>query len=102
VLLFVSVLGLWLGLALLALYFLLLTAGLLTGTLALADLGLLLAHRAEAPTRRWRLGTIGAACAAMWLLSFVPGLGALVVFATLVFGTGALALGAWRRYRAAP
>jgi cytoskeletal protein CcmA (bactofilin family) len=99
VLLLVSVLGIWLALVLLALYFVLLTAGLLTGALALADLGLTLARRGETPTRAWRIGSIAATFALLWLLCFIPGLGALAVFALLVLGTGTLAAALWRRYR---
>jgi hypothetical protein len=101
VLLLVSVLGIWLALVVLALYVVLLIAGLLTGALALADLGLTLARRAEAPSRAWRIGSIAATFLLLWLLCLVPGLGALAVFALLVLGGGALAIALWRRYHAA-
>lgn len=98
VLLLVSVLGIWLAFVAMALYFVLLTTGLLTGAVALGELGLTLARRAE-PTRGWRLGAIVAAFLALWLICFVPVIGALAVFAVLVSGTGALALALGRRYR---
>lgn len=86
VLLFSSLLGIWLALAVLALYPALLVAGLLSGAPALADLGLVLARRPETPTRAWRIGSIAATFALLWLLCFVRGLGALSVFALLVLG----------------
>jgi cytoskeletal protein CcmA (bactofilin family) len=98
VLLLVTVIGIWLALVLMALYFVLLTAGLLTGALALGDLGLARAHKAETPSRAWRIGSIAATFVLLWLLCFIPGIGAVAVFALLVFGSGALALALWRRY----
>lgn len=101
VLLFISLLGVWLALVVLALYLALLIAGLLTGALALADLGLTLARLAETPPRAWRIGSIAATFALLWLLCFIPVLGALSVFALLVLGIGALTAALWRRYRVA-
>jgi cytoskeletal protein CcmA (bactofilin family) len=99
VLLFVTVLGIWLAFVLLALYFVLLTAGLLTGALALADIGLTLVRKTDTPTRAWRTGSIAATFVLLWLLCFIPGLGALALLALLFLGTGALAAALWRGYR---
>jgi len=100
VLLLLSLLGIWLGLALLALYCVLLLAGILTGILALADWGLRWRQMME-PDRRWRVGAIVIAMALLWLLGLIPGVAALLLFALLLFGTGALTLTLWRRYRPA-
>jgi hypothetical protein len=97
-LLFVSLLGIWLGLALLALYFVLLLGGVLTGLLFLAELSLKW-RGASGISRRWRIGAIAVTAAVLWLVCLVRGLGPLVMFALLVFGNGALSLAVWRRYR---
>ena len=96
-LLFVSLLGIWLGLALLALYFVLLLGGVLTGVLSIAELGLKWRGPVE-HNRGWRIGAIVAATALLWLACLVPGVGGLVMFSLLVFGLGALTLALWRRY----
>jgi hypothetical protein len=97
-LLFISLLGIWLGLALLALYFLLLLGGVLTGMLSLAELGLKW-RRTPENKRRWRIGAIVVVAALLWLICLIPGVGPVVMFALLVFGLGALTLALWRGYR---
>lgn len=78
----------------------LLSAGLLTGALALANFG---RPRAEPKPRREHGGSapIAATFALLWLLCFIPGLGALGVFALLVLGIGARTAARWRRNRVA-
>jgi len=96
-LLFVSLLGIWLGLVLLALYFVMLLGGVLIGLLSLAELGLKWRGPVD-HSRRWRIGAIVASAALLWLVCLLPGIGAVVMFALLVLGLGALSLALWRRY----
>lgn len=98
VLLFASLIGVWLALTALALYLVFLLLGFLTGILNVGDWGLRLVRRGTAPTKGWRVLSIAAAFVALWVIRFVPILGGLVVFALLVFGLGALVLYLWRRY----
>lgn len=103
-LLFASLIGVWLALILMALFPVLLLAGFLTGALALGDLAL--AWRAK-PKKTAKPGTgrrvlsIVAALVAIWIVGFIPVLGALVCLALLLFGVGGLALQLWHRYAGA-
>jgi len=99
-LLWFSLLGVLLGFALLALYWVLLLTGVLTGVLALAETGLALRKR-EPPERRARIVAIVLALFLLWLLCLIPVLGPLAMFALMLFGTGALTLALWDRYRPA-
>ena len=97
-LLFVSLVGVWLALLLLALYLSSLLLGFLTGIINVGDWGLRLIGRTGAATKSWRVLSVIAALLALWLVRFVPVLGGLAVFAVLVFGLGALTLYLWREY----
>jgi cytoskeletal protein CcmA (bactofilin family) len=97
-LLFASLLGIWLALTTAAIYLVFLLLGFLTGILAVGDWGLRLIGRAGAATPGWRALSIIAALLLLWVVRFVPGLGGVIVFALLVFGLGALTLHLWRRY----
>jgi len=98
VLLFVTLVGLWLALLVKALYLMALLLGFLTGVVYIGDWGLRLIDRAAATTKGWRVLSIIAALLALWLVRFVPILGGLTMFAVFIFGLGALTLYLWRRY----
>lgn len=105
-LLFASVLGVWLGLILLAAYLAALPAGLLLGLLFVGDAGAQAVHRRPEPgkgrTAFWLLLSV----VALWLSGGLPLLGGLVGLALLLAGLGALSLGLHALYvreeRAAP
>lgn len=99
--LIVSILALPIGLTLVALYLI----GLLVGVLAIAF------YVGEYEARLFKRSTVTYRSRAMWLLAgvlslaivrAVPILGTLVVFASLLFGFGALALAAYRAYWTPP
>jgi cytoskeletal protein CcmA (bactofilin family) len=98
ILLLVSVVGLWLGLMTLVLYFVLLLLGYLTGVLFVADVGLQRLRRQESPGKAWVIGALAATLVALALLRLLPAIGALAAFALLLFGLGALTRALWRRY----
>jgi cytoskeletal protein CcmA (bactofilin family) len=97
-LLLVSLVGVWLGLALLALYFVLLLVGFLTGILYVGDRGLRWVGRAADASKGWYLLAIVLALLVLWLVRLIPVLGTVAVFALLLFGLGATTLFLWRRY----
>jgi cytoskeletal protein CcmA (bactofilin family) len=101
VFLFVTVVGIPLGLAGLALYPVLLLAGYLTAAVALGDAGLRRLAKETDPTTAKRLLSIAAALLLLRLARLVPIAGVVVLFAVLLFGLGALALGGYRTYRGA-
>ena len=98
ILLLVSVVGLWLGLIALVLYFILLLLGYLTGVLFVADAGLQRLRRQESPGKGWVIGALAATLIALALLRLLPVIGGLVAFALLLVGLGALTRALWRRY----
>lgn len=100
-LLFVSLVGVWLALALLALYFVLLLVGFLTGIIYVGDRGLRWVGRAADLSKGWYLLAIVLALVMLWLVRLIPVLGTVAAFALLVFGLGAMTLFLWRRYVAA-
>lgn len=102
VLLLVTVVGIPLALALFAAYLIMLLAGFLIGVIYVADLGLSRLAPARAHTRLGIIAAIVLALIVLWLVRLVPVLGGLATFLLLVFGTGALLLGAYQRYRPTP
>jgi hypothetical protein len=98
VLLLASVVGLWLGLMTLVLYFVLLLLGYLAGVLFVADAGLQRLRRQEAPSKAWMIGALATTLLALALLRLLPVLGALAAFVLLLFGLGALTRTLWQRY----
>ena len=98
ILLLVSVVGLWLGLIALVLYFILLLLGYLTGVLFVADAGLQRLRRPEPPGKGWVIGALAVTLVVLALLRLLPVIGGLVAFALLLFGLGALTRTLWRRY----
>ncbi len=97
-LLFVTLIGVWLALTLLALYLVALLLGHLTGVLWLAGWGLGKVRRARPLTTGWRILAFVLALIALALIGLVPVLGGLIALALLLAGLGALSLSGWRRY----
>lgn len=95
VLLMVTVIGIPLGLVLLALYPVMLLLGFLAAAFFLGDAGLRRLRRP--PSKGLQLGAFIGALVLLALLSQVPGVGGLVAFLALLFGLGAWGL---RLYRA--
>ncbi|MCW5624292.1 MAG: hypothetical protein KIT73_06220 [Burkholderiales bacterium] len=92
VLAMVTLIGIPIGMLLLALYFPMLLAGYLNGALFVADRGLA-RLRPGADARRWpRILALVAVLIALSLLSGLPVVGGWIGFAVLLFGLGALAL----------
>jgi hypothetical protein len=98
ILLMITLIGIWLGLIVLAAYLVLLLLGYLTGVLFLADAGLARVRRAEEPGAGWRLTAIAVTLLVLGLLRLIPLLGGLIGFLLLLFGLGALTRAFWRRY----
>ncbi|MFC5498912.1 hypothetical protein ACFPOE_15290 [Caenimonas terrae] len=102
VLLFITVLGIPLGLTLLALYPVLLLAGYLVGVLCIARLAQP-ALRKEAPaTFGWQIGFFALALLLVSLIGRVPVAGTLVLAVITVMGTGASVLMLYRRRQNGP
>ncbi len=99
VLLFATVVGIPLALAGTALYPVLLLGGYLTAAIALGDAGLRRLANVAEPSRAQRVLAVAVALVALRIVRLVPIAGALVLFAALLFGLGALALRGWTVYR---
>jgi hypothetical protein len=97
--LFLTAVGIPLGLMALALYLALLPAGYLTATLALGDAGMRRLAKVAEPSAAQRLLAVAAALVLLRLLRLLPVAGALVLFAALLLGLGALALRGHQIYR---
>jgi len=97
ILLFASLVGLWLGFILLAAYLVALLVGYLSGVLAAGEILLKRLRRQTELTRGWRVAALVIMLVVVGVLGLVPGLGGLLIFALLLFGLGGLA---WQVYRA--
>jgi hypothetical protein len=97
-LLFATLFGVWLAIAGLMLYLLLLFVGFLTGVFYLGELGLGMFGRPPETTSGWRVLALVVAFIVLWAIRFIPVLGGVVVFALTIFGLGALVLYMARRY----
>jgi cytoskeletal protein CcmA (bactofilin family) len=97
ILLFVSLIGLWLGFSLLAAYLVALLAGYLGGVLGAGEIVLKRLRRQPELSRGWRVAALVITLVVVGVLGLVPGLGGLVMFALLLFGLGGLS---WQVYRA--
>lgn len=97
VILAVTVLGLPLGLALLALYFPYLFAGFLLGTVSIAHAAWHAAGR-QTPGRGAAALGIALVFVVLALLQWLPGVGPLALMLVLLFGLGAMTLQAYGRY----
>ena len=88
ILLMSVVLGMWVGLSILALYFVALLTGLLIGCFYLGDWGAKILRKDVTTTGR-RLLSVSIAIILLGLLQLIPVLGCLLVFALLLLGLGA-------------
>jgi len=102
VVLFVTIIGIPLGFAVILGYVLLLMLGYMTGALALGDLLLGKAKPAEARAPGWRILFLVLALLAIALVRRVPVIGELAVFVLFLAGFGAFTLRALRGYRDGP
>lgn len=99
-LLFVTLLGAWLALTVLALYLVLWLLGFLTGTFYVGDVGLRLIGKRSDISKGRRVLSLVAAFVALWIVCLVPVLGGLTMLAVLVLGLGGLLRGMSRHYMA--
>lgn len=76
-----------------------LLGGFLSGLLYPGDLGVARLAPARAQSSAAIIAALLAALAALWLVRLVPVVGGLATFLLPLFGTGALLLGLYRRYR---
>ena len=97
--LMITVVGIPVALAILALYALLLLAGFLTVAFFLAERGGRVACGGREPGTGWRVGLLLVALALLALLAWVPLAGGVLMFLALLFGIGALALQLAHQYR---
>ena len=81
-------LGVWVGLSLLAFYFVALLIGYLIGCFFLGDWGARLLHKELTTTGR-RLFSVAIAIIFLALLQMIPVIGGLATFAVLLLGLGA-------------
>lgn len=87
--LFASVIGFWLALALLAVYLLLLLAGYFAGAMAVGTVLVKAAGKADAG-KRVRAGALALAICLLAVINLIPLLGALINWVVLLAGVGAL------------
>jgi hypothetical protein len=88
----VTLIGIPLALALIALYFLLLLAGYVSAGVALGELALQRWGAARAASAGWRIGAAGLAMLVLSLAGHTPFVGALITLAAVLMGIGALLL----------
>jgi cytoskeletal protein CcmA (bactofilin family) len=98
VLLIMIMLGVWVGLSILALYFVALLLGFLISCFFLGDWGARLLHKDVSTTGR-RLITLTIAIILLGFIQFIPVLGGLLIFFLLLFGLGAAVLQLYSIYR---
>jgi len=102
VILFITVIGIPLGLAALLGYGLLLMLGYLTAALSIGDLALQRVRPADAAATGWRILFLVAALVVLALLRLIPWLGDLLVLVLFLAGIGAFSLRLLRGYRGSP
>ncbi len=100
ILLMITVIGIPLAFALLALFPLLLLVGYLTTALYIGDRGATALKKDTASSTWMRIGFVALALLALALIRLIPFVGGLVVFAALLIGMGAWSLHLYHRYKA--
>jgi cytoskeletal protein CcmA (bactofilin family) len=98
VLLFVTVIGVPLGLVMMALYLVALVFGFLTAAFWLAEAGARRIRREATLTTGWRIVALVAAIALLLIVGAIPWLGGLVLIAAVLLGLGAWSLRTYRAY----
>lgn len=96
VLLFASIIGVWLGFILLAGYVVALLGGFLAGALCTGETVLKRLRRQVEITRGWRVAALVITLTVVGVLGVVPLLCALVIFGMLLFGLGGVSLQIYR------
>jgi len=102
ILLLASLVGLWLGLIALVAFMVLLLFGYLTGAQYLAGIALQKFGSARADVRGWQLGSLALVLVVLRIVRLVPFLGALIGFALMLLGLGAVVRALWKRYSEEP
>ena len=97
IMLFASLIGMWLGLILLASYLVALLGGFFCGVLCAGEFVLKRVRQQKEITRGVRVAVLVIALVVVGVLVNVPVLGGLIVFGLMLFGLGGLS---WRIYRA--
>lgn len=96
----VTVVGIPLGLAFLALYFITLFLGLVVGINFIGDLFLKLIGKGENGSTGWRLVAIALTIILIMVTQLIPLLGGLAFIILFLLGLGAAAIQLFKRYRA--
>jgi len=97
-LLIITIIGIPIAFALLALYATALLTGYLVAALFIGDKLLRIAQKNPVSLSGWRLGSLAAALVLLWAVRYIPFAGGLVVFIALVAGLGAIVLQAFTDY----
>jgi len=97
-LLIITIIGIPIAFALLALYATALLTGYLVAALFIGDKLLHAARKDGASGSGWRLGSLAAALVLLWAVRHIPYAGGLVIFIALVAGLGAIVLQAFSDY----
>jgi hypothetical protein len=96
--LLVSILGMPLGLSVLALYFVALLVGFLISMIWIGDFGFRRLGKIPDESKWIRAGSILIAAAVLLVIDFIPFLGGLVLFLVLLLGVGATKLHLYKLY----
>lgn len=97
-LLVITIIGIPIALALLALYATALLIGYLVLAFFVGDRLLRLAHRQAATGLGWRIVSLTAALVLLWLIRHLPYIGGFLIFMALFAGVGAIVLQAFNNY----
>jgi cytoskeletal protein CcmA (bactofilin family) len=98
VLLISIILGAWVGLSIMALYFVALLIGFIISGFFLADWGARL-FRKEISSRGGRILSVAIVIILLGLIQLIPVIGGLLIFVLLLFGLGAVALQVYNNYK---
>jgi len=99
-LLIITIIGIPIAFALLALYATALLIGYLVAAIFIGDKLLHIAHKSSTSLSGWRLGSLAAALVLLWAVRYIPYAGGLIVLIALVAGLGAIVLQAFSDYSA--
>ncbi len=97
-LLVITIIGIPIALALLALYATVLLTGYLVLAFFVGDRLLRLARKQSAASLGWRIVSLTAALVLLWLIRYLPYIGGFLVFMALCAGVGAIMLQAFNNY----
>jgi hypothetical protein len=97
-----TMVGMWLGMLLLALYLPVLLVGYLAGVLFIADFGVRELRGTHEMHRGWTIAALAVAFVILTLLSWMPWIAGLTMIALMLLGAGGLTQEIWNRVRASP